>query len=85
MADYSLSSVSKSEKVQRVIDRRSTGDGILITLKKGWSFTVGDDARVDGAESWEEAWEVLQTAKRFLGPYSVRYSAWPWDALNGGC
>lgn len=57
-------------RVEYVDDERSMGNGIIITMKQGWSFDPWQDNRVIGADTVREAQEVVRRAQAFSGPYT---------------
>ena len=65
----SLAAIRKNPRVEVVDDERSCGNGIIVTLKQGWTFDEMQDNRVGGEETLAEAIKLVRSAKRFAGPY----------------
>jgi hypothetical protein len=65
----SLAAIRKNPRVEIVDDERSCGNGIIVTLKQGWTFDEMQDNRVAGEETVAEAAKLVRSAKRFAGPY----------------
>lgn len=57
-------------RVEFVDDERSGGNGIIVTLKRGFSFDPAQDNRVAGADTFTEALELVRGALPFAGPYT---------------
>lgn len=45
-------------------------DGIIITVKQGWSFDPLDDNRVTGGDTATEALAALRSVRPYAGPYT---------------
>ena len=57
-------------RVEFVDDERKIGNGIIVTLKKGWTFDPGCDNRVRGSNTPSAALgEVRYYSHPFAGPY----------------
>ena len=52
-------------------DERKSGNGIIITLRKGWTFDPLQDNRVAGADTVTEAQALLSRARTFDGPFTA--------------
>lgn len=65
----SLAAIRKNPRVKFVDDERSCGNGIIVTLRRGWSFDALEDNRVAGEDTVAEAAKLVRSAKRFAGPY----------------
>jgi len=64
-----MSQLKKNPRVEIVDDERSMGNGIIITLKQGWSFDPMQDNRVAGADTIIEAVRLPEIARAYSGPY----------------
>lgn len=51
----SLAAIRKNPRVKFVDDERSCGNGIIVTLRRGWSFDALEDNRVAGEDTVAEA------------------------------
>ena len=58
-------------RVELVDDEREIGNGVIVTLKRGWSFDPGQDNRVRGEDSFSRALAEVRGAHEFAGPYDV--------------
>lgn len=66
----SLETLSSHERVDLVDDERGNGNGVIVTLKKGWSFEPGMDNRVSGEDSPTAMLAAVRGAHAFAGPYT---------------
>lgn len=58
--------------VERVEDERALGNGVIVTLKQGWSFEPMLDNRVRGEDTPSAILKsVRQDAQPFAGPYDA--------------
>lgn len=61
-------------RVDIVDDERNSGNGngngVIVTLRQGWSFDPLQDNRVMGADTVTEACALLARAQKFAGPYT---------------
>lgn len=64
-----LERIKKDCRVEIVDDERCHGNGVLITLRRGWTFDPLQDNRVAGEDTVSEAARLLTRAKPFAGPY----------------
>lgn len=55
--------------VELVDDERSIGNGVIVTLKQGWSFDPLCDNRVSGEDTPSAALEAVRLAYKFSGSY----------------
>lgn len=62
-----LDRLRNDRRVEHVDDERSCGNGIIITMKAGWTFDPCCDNRVAGADTVTEARELLRSAKPYSG------------------
>jgi hypothetical protein len=53
-----------------VDDERAIGNGVIITLRQGWSFDPMQDNRVAGEDTPREALALVQSALEFTGPFT---------------
>lgn len=67
--EMSLSQLRKHSKVEIVDDEREIGNGVIVTLKKGWTFDPAFDNRVRGEDTVKEMLESVRRATEFSGPY----------------
>jgi len=58
------------KRVEIVDDERDIGNGIIITLKAGWTFDPLMDNRVQGADTPSEALAMVRRARAFTGEQS---------------
>lgn len=65
-----LAQLKCDKRVEIVDDERSAGNGVIMTLRRGWSFDALQDNRVAGADTIRDALALLQTARPFAGPYT---------------
>jgi len=57
-------------RVKFADDERDCGNGVIITLKRGWSFDTLSDNRVCGADTLTQALAMVRrSAVPFAGPY----------------
>ena len=68
MANKTLDRIRADRRVEIVDDERHVGNGIIITLRQGWSFSIEIDNRVAGADTATQARTLLTTARKFEGP-----------------
>lgn len=54
-------------RVEIIDDERSIGNGIIITLRQGWSFDQMADSRVAGEDTLKDALNLLTRAKPYSG------------------
>lgn len=66
-----IQQVKSNPKVELVDDERALGNGVIVTLKQGWTFSPGEDNRVRGADTFHEARAMLRSAQPFAGPYDA--------------
>lgn len=57
-------------RVEIVDDERSIGNGVIVTLVRGFTFDALQDNRVSGADTASEALTMVRRAKAFEGPYT---------------
>lgn len=57
-------------RVEIVDDERAEGNGIIITLRQGWSFDPLQDNRVAGEDTIAAAVRLIRHAYPFAGPYT---------------
>lgn len=56
-------------RVEIVDDERRSGDGVIVTLKQGWTFDPVCDNRVSGEDSPSAALSAVRAAHTFAGPF----------------
>lgn len=59
--------IQKNEKVETVDDERASGNGVIVTLKPGWSFDPYHDNRVRGEDTADEMLDALDLALPYEG------------------
>lgn len=68
----SLKQLRKHPKVEIIDDERAIGNGLIVTLKKGYSFCEATDNRVLGEDTIKELHEQITLfAKPYAGPYDA--------------
>jgi hypothetical protein len=65
----SIMQLRRMPKVEEVSDERGIGNGVIVTLKKGWTFDPSFDNRVLGEDTVLELTVRVKQAPRFDGPY----------------
>lgn len=65
----SLEKLRKHPRVEIVDDERGIGNGVIVTLKKGWTFDPAFDNRVRGEDTIKEMLESVRMASPFSGPF----------------
>lgn len=65
----SIASLRKMKRVEIVDDERRIGNGIIVTLRQGYSFDPMLDNRVAGTDLVSEAILMVNRAYNFAGPY----------------
>jgi hypothetical protein len=66
----SIQKLRKNARVEIVDDERSIGNGVIVTLKQGWSFDPVQDNRVSGEDTPHTMLEAVKAAYKFAGPYT---------------
>ncbi|MBZ9847204.1 hypothetical protein LB565_04275 [Mesorhizobium sp. CA14] len=64
-----LSRIRRDHRVELVDDERHMGNGVIVTLRQGWTFEAGTDNRVRGEDTVTAAFRMLTYARPFDGPY----------------
>ena len=57
-------------KVEIVDDERSVGNGVIVTLKQGWTWDAIQDNRVSAEDTPSQALATLRLAVPFAGPFT---------------
>jgi len=65
-----LDKLRRHPRVEIVDDERSIGNGVIVTLRQGWTFDALQDNRVGGGDTIKDAYEAVRYAKPFAGPYT---------------
>lgn len=65
-----LETLRRHPRVEIVDDEREIGNGIIVTLRRGWSFDQLDDNRVSGEDTVSDALAAVRRAHKFDGPYT---------------
>ena len=71
MALSTLDRLRRHPRVELVDDERSIGNGLLVTLRQGWTFDPSADNRVSGHDTVSQALAEVRAAKPFAGPYTA--------------
>jgi hypothetical protein len=69
MVSMSLEKLRKHPRVEIVDDERGIGNGVIVTLKQGWTFDTAFDNRVRGEDTIREMLDSVKRATEFAGPY----------------
>jgi hypothetical protein len=64
-----IEQLRKHSRVEIVDDERELGNGVIVTLRKGWTFDPAQDKRVAAADTCREAWAMVRHAHPFAGPW----------------
>jgi len=64
-----IEQLRKHSRVQTADDERAMGNGIIVSLRKGWTFEPTRDNRVAAADTYREAWAMVRHAHPFVGPW----------------
>lgn len=60
-----------NRRIERADDERAIGNGIIVTLRQGWTWDAFQDNRVRGFDTAAEAAKAVQSeAAPFAGPYT---------------
>ncbi len=62
--------IIRMNRVERIDDERGIGNGVIVTLRQGWSFDALQDNRVAGVGLMRCVDELIASAKPFAGPYT---------------
>ena len=65
-----LDRLRRNPRVEIVDDERDMGNGVIVTLRKGWSFDPLQDNRVAGEDTPRAALDMVRHALPFAGPYT---------------
>jgi len=57
-------------RVEIVDDERAIGNGVIVTLKQGWTFDWTCDNRVAGEDTVSAAIKLVRSAQPFSGPFT---------------
>ena len=60
----------KHPRVEFVDDERDCGNGVIVTLRQGWTFDPMCDNRVVGENTVSEALARVRMSLPFAGPYT---------------
>lgn len=64
----SMRQLTAHPRVESVDDERAIGNGVIVTLKAGWSFDPFTDNRVSGEDTITEMLSAVRNAHRYKGP-----------------
>jgi len=70
-----IEQLRKHSRVAAVDDQRAKGNGVIVTLYKGWTFDPAQDKRVAAADTFREAWAMVRDAHPFAGPWQDSLAA----------
>lgn len=65
----SLKRLSGNPKVEHVADERAIGNGVIVTLKQGWTFSPGEDNRVRGEDTVSAMTAAMRDVRAYAGPF----------------
>lgn len=65
-----LDRLQRNPRVEIVDDEREIGNGVIVTLKQGWSFDPLQDNRVSGEDTPKQMLDAVRYAYAFAGPYT---------------
>lgn len=65
-----LDRLRRNPRVEIVDDERDIGNGVIVTLRKGWSFDPLQDNRIAGQDTPRKALDMVRSALAFAGPYT---------------
>ena len=66
-----LGRLESHKRVEHADDERSIGNGVIVTLRQGWTWDALNDNRVQGFDTASEALRAVQAeAKPFAGPFT---------------
>lgn len=66
-----LERLRRHSRVELVDDERREGNGVIVTLRKGWSFDPKQDNRVAGEDTPYKAMQLVRSARDFHGPFTA--------------
>ena len=69
VGNQQMKKLRSHSRVHLVDDERASGNGIIVTLTKGWSIDPLRDNRVFGEDSPSRALATVRRAVAFSGPY----------------
>ena len=64
-----IAKLNRMQRIDFVDDERDIGNGVIVTLKRGWTFDALTDNRVAGADTPSDAIYMVKNATEFFGPY----------------
>jgi hypothetical protein len=64
-----IDTLNKHRRIETVDDERMIGNGVIVTLKKGWSFDPLSDNRVAGEDTPTKILTRVRHAHSFSGPF----------------
>lgn len=56
-------------RVETVDDERRSGNGMIVTLKRGWTFDLVTDNRVSGEDTVTAALAAVRRSHPYAGPF----------------
>ena len=65
-----VNQLRRNSRIEHIDDERNIGNGIIVTLKKGWSFDQLQDNRVAGEDMVTAAKYLVGRAYPFAGPFT---------------
>lgn len=66
-----LNGLRSNGRVEIVDDERSIGNGIIVTLRKGFTFSLGEDNRVSGEDTPARMMTAVRSSHMHPGPYDA--------------
>lgn len=65
-----IETIRNHPRVEHVDDRRASGNGVVVTLRQGYTFDRGNDTRTTREDKLGGAIAAVRLAHRFAGPYT---------------
>jgi hypothetical protein len=69
MTSVQMAWLKSHTKVAIVDDERAQGNGIIVTLKRGFTFSPGEDNRVRGEDTVAAILKAVRYAHVYVGPF----------------
>lgn len=66
-----IAKLRTNPRVEIVDDERNLGNGVIVTLRRGWTFSFGEDNRVRGEDTLHEIWIAVRDATEHKGPFDT--------------
>ena len=68
MMTTNMDKLRRHSRVELVDDERGSGNGVIVTLKAGWTFDLLHDNRVSGEDTPALALAAVKMARAYTGP-----------------